>query len=146
MIILIMTESSQHWRPSLNGRRSYVHTTHYCSFTWQFLHWSYFQTHSTHSPLKMECGYLHSEVIHNSHTQSSHPMDCTWTCTFTGVGPHSGWPSECSDEERYNSTHSYWLHSISVYYTEMSSMPDNVGQHLYAVHSSNWFTWSIKYA
>ena len=30
------------------------------------------------------------------HTQPSHPMDCTCTCTRTSVGAHTGWTSECS--------------------------------------------------
>ena len=29
-------------------------------------------------------------------------MQCSCTYTCTGVGAHTGWPSECSAEERYN--------------------------------------------
>ena len=37
-----------------------------------------------------------------SRTQSSHPMQCTCTSTYTGVGAHTGRPSACSTEECYN--------------------------------------------
>ena len=40
------------------------------------------------------------------HTQSSHPKDCTYTCTCASVGADTGWPSECSAEERYNNNNS----------------------------------------
>ena len=54
-------------------------------------------------PPKSECGCLHGEGYwKRSHTQSSHPVQCACTCRCTGVGAPTGWPSDCSAEERYN--------------------------------------------
>ena len=51
-----------------------------------------------------------------SRTQSSHPMQCNCTCTCTGVGAHTRWPSECSDEERYNNNC-----LLKVWFTDLTS-------------------------
>ena len=56
-------------------------------------------------PPKTECRCLHGGVIETvAHAIfSAHPMGCTCTSTYsTGVGAHTGLPSECSLEERYN--------------------------------------------
>ena len=53
------------------------------------------------NPPKTECGCLLGGVIWRRSLRRSslaHPMGCT----CTGVGEHTGRPSECSAEERYN--------------------------------------------
>ena len=48
------------------------------------------------NPPKTECGCLHGGVIENGRTRN--PL--LYTCR--GVGAHTGWPPECSAEDRYN--------------------------------------------